>query len=54
VSDAVTYAIELAVGLASLGAAVGVRRTGRLGWLATVLAVAGVAASIHAVVELVR
>jgi hypothetical protein len=54
VNDGLTYAIELAVGLASLAAAIGVRRTGRLGWLALVLLVAGVAASVHAVAGLVR
>jgi len=52
VGDTVTYAIELAVGLASLAAAAGVRRTGRLTWLAGVLLVAGLAACVHAAVEL--
>jgi hypothetical protein len=52
VSDAITYAIELAVGVASVTAGLGVVRTRRLAWLAAVLLVAGVAASVHAGVEL--
>ncbi len=45
-SDGLTYAIEAAVGLACLGAAVGMRR--RSGWLVAVLGVAGLAAIAHA------
>lgn len=53
VSDAVTYAIEVGVGLACLASAVGLRRSS-LRWLAILLAVAGVAAIAHGVAELVR
>ena len=51
--DAVTSIIELAVGLASLLAAVGAWRSGRFRWLAPVLLVAGVAACVHAIADLV-
>jgi hypothetical protein len=54
VSDAVTYAIEVGVGLACVAAAVGLRRLRRLWWLAFLLAVAGLVAIAHGIVELVR
>jgi hypothetical protein len=52
VSDAVTYAIELAVGVACIGAAVGLRRARTLRWLVALLIVGGVAATVHALVSL--
>ena len=52
-NDALTYAIELAVGLATCASALAVRRTGRLGWLAGLLGLAGLAACVHAVLELI-
>lgn len=51
-NDALTYAIELAVGLASCAGAVAVRRASGLGWLAGLLLLAGLAACVHAVLEL--
>ena len=47
-----TYVTELAVGLGCVVAAVATARSRRLLWLAVVLAVAGAAAIVHAVVEL--
>ena len=47
-----TYVTELLVGLGCLVAAVATARGPRLRWLALVLVVAGVAAIVHAVVEL--
>jgi hypothetical protein len=52
VDDAATYAIELAVGLVTLIAGVGVGRGSGPRWLAWVLVVAGVAACAHALAEL--
>ena len=46
------YVTELAVGLGCLVAAVATGHSRRLLWLAVVLAVAGAAAIVHAVVEL--
>ena len=54
VSDAVTYAIEVGVGLACVASAAGLRRQRRLRWLAIVLAVAGTVAIVHGMLELVR
>ena len=48
-----TYVTELLVGLGCMVAAVATARTPRLRWLALVLGVAGVAAVVHAIVELV-
>jgi len=53
VGDAVTYAIEAAVGVACLAAAAGIWRRSRLGVAAVLLGIAGVAALVHAVVSLV-
>ena len=50
VSDVLTYAVEIAVGVACLGAAAGAWR--RMRWPAAVLVVAGVAAVVHGVVAL--
>jgi hypothetical protein len=50
--QSLTYVTELAVGLGCVVAAVATARSRRLWWLAVVLAVAGVAAIVHAVVEL--
>jgi peptidoglycan/LPS O-acetylase OafA/YrhL len=47
-----TYVTELLVGLGCLAAAVATTRGPRLRWLALVLGVAGVAAIVHAIVEL--
>ena len=47
-----TYLTELAVGLGCVVAAVATARSRRLRWLSLVLAVAGAAASVHAIVEL--
>ena len=47
-----TYVTELLVGLGCLSAAVASARSPRLRWLALVLSVAGVAAIVHAIVEL--
>ena len=47
-----TYVIELLVGLGCFVAAVATARTPRLRWLALVLGVAGIAAIVHAIVEL--
>jgi hypothetical protein len=52
VSDAVTYAIELAVGVACIAAAVGLRRARTLRWLVALLIAGGVAATVHALVSL--
>ena len=49
-AETTTYAIEIAVGLACLGAAAGARR--RSGWLALALVVAGLAALVHGVTAL--
>jgi hypothetical protein len=55
VADAATYVTEMLVGLVCLGLAVAVdRRTGPVRALRVVLAVAGLAAVVHATVELVR
>ncbi len=51
-SDTVTNVVELAVGLGCLAAGVGAWRRS-LRWVAALLAVAGLAASIHSVVALV-
>ncbi|MGZ8618998.1 MAG: hypothetical protein ACXWYE_03765 [Actinomycetota bacterium] len=48
-SDTLTYAIELAVGLGCLAAAVGLWRRASLRALAVLFAVGGVAAAVHAV-----
>jgi peptidoglycan/LPS O-acetylase OafA/YrhL len=48
-----TYVTELLVGLGCLSAAVATARSPRLRWLALVLGVAGVAAIVHAIAELV-
>lgn len=53
-SDAVTYAIEVGVGLACVVSAAGLRRTRRLRWLAILLAAAGLVAIAHGVFELAR
>ena len=53
-SDAVTYVIEIGVGLACVASAVGLRRQRRLRWLAMLLAVAGLVAIAHGILELVR
>ena len=50
--QSLTYVTELAVGLACVVAAVATSRSRRLRWLAIVLAVAGAAAIVHAIVEL--
>lgn len=50
--DAVTYGTELAVGIVSLAAAVGIARSNAPRSLAVVFAVAGVAACVHALAEL--
>ena len=52
VDGTLTYAIELAVGLGCVAAAVPVLRTRRLRWLAIVLLVAGGAAIAHAAFRL--
>ncbi len=49
---ALTYGIELAVGLGCLAASVPAWRIPRLRWLAAVLAIAGAVAAGHALVEL--
>jgi hypothetical protein len=54
VGDAVTYAIEIGVGLACVASALGLRRQRRLGWLAILLAVAGLVAIAHGAIELAR
>jgi hypothetical protein len=54
VSDAVTYAIEVGVGLACVASALGLRRQPGLGWLAILLAIAGLVAIAHGVTELAR
>jgi hypothetical protein len=51
-SDAVTYGIEAAVGVACLLAAYGIRRRPGLRLVTALLAVAGVAAVAHASVTL--
>jgi hypothetical protein len=50
VARTTTYAIEIAVGLACLGAAVGTLRRSR--WLGAALIVAGLAAIVHGIVAL--
>jgi hypothetical protein len=53
VSDAVSYGIELLVGLACAAAAVPVwRGGGRIRCLAALLVVGGIAASVHAIAQL--
>ena len=47
-----TYVTELLVGLGCLVAAVATARGLRLRWLALVFGVAGIAAIVHAIVEL--
>ena len=51
-SDVVTYGIEAAVGVACLAAASGLRRRPGLRLVAVILAVAGVAAVVHAAISL--
>ena len=53
-ADAATYVVELLVGLGCLVGAAATIRQARLRWLGIVLAVAGIAAIVHAVVELSR
>jgi hypothetical protein len=54
VADALTYGIELLVGLACMAAAIPAwRHGGPLRWLAAVLVVAGLAAGAHALTRLV-
>jgi hypothetical protein len=53
VDRTLTYAIELAVGLGCVAAAVPALRTRRLRWLGVVLLVAGGAAIAHATYRLV-
>ena len=53
VNDALTYAIELAVGTVTLAAGIAAWRSRAPRWLAVVLAVAGLAACVHAMAELV-
>ena len=48
-----TYVTELLVGLGCLAAAVATARGPRLRWLALVLGIAGVAAIVHAIADLV-
>lgn len=50
--QSLTYVTELAVGLGCMVAAVAAVRGRRLRWPALVLAVAGAAAIVHAIVEL--
>ncbi|HKN81648.1 MAG TPA: hypothetical protein VJZ98_09950 [Actinomycetota bacterium] len=50
--QSLTYVTELAVGLGCVAAAVATARSSRMRWLALVLAVAGGAAIVHAIVEL--
>lgn len=50
--QSLTYVTELAVGLGCMVAAAAAVRSRRLLWLALVLAVAGAAAIVHAIVEL--
>ena len=52
-SDVLTNAIEAVVGACCLAAAVGAWRLPGLRWVAGVLAVAGLAALVHAAVQLV-
>ena len=47
-----TYGIELAVGVACVAAAFGLRRIRALRWLLALLVVAGVAAILHALASL--
>ena len=49
---ALTYVVELLVGLGCLVAAAATLRDSRLRWIGVVLLVAGVAAIVHALVEL--
>ena len=51
-SDMVTYGIEAAVGVACLVAAYGLRRRPGLRLVAVLLAVAGIAAVVHAAISL--
>jgi hypothetical protein len=53
-SDLVTNLVELAVGLGCLAAGAGAWRRPGLAWLAALLVVAGLAATVHAAVELAR
>jgi hypothetical protein len=48
----VTYLVELAVGLGCLAGAVAAWRVPRVRWVAAVLAVAGLTAVAHSIVEL--
>jgi hypothetical protein len=50
VTETVTYAVEIAVGLGCLAGVPSVWRSGRFRWLAGVLIVAGLAAVIHGAV----
>jgi hypothetical protein len=52
VNRTLSYAIELAVGLGCVVAAVAALRTRRLRWLGVVLLIAGAAAIAHAVFRL--
>jgi len=54
VSDAVTYAIEVGVGFACVASSVGLRRQRHLRWLSILLAIAGLVAIAHGIVELAR
>lgn len=49
---ALTYVVELLVGLGCLAAGVATLRGSRTRWLGVLLLVAGVAATVHALVEL--
>lgn len=50
-SDTLTFLVELLVGLGCIAAAAAAVRVRRLRWLSPILAIAGVAASAHAVVS---
>ena len=52
-SSAITYAVELAVGLGCLAGAAATWQVRRLRWIAVVLAVAGLTAAGHSLSELV-
>ncbi|MGH2636302.1 MAG: hypothetical protein ACRDHU_09205 [Actinomycetota bacterium] len=51
-SQTLTYVTEIAVGFACLVGAGGLGRARRLPWLAVLLAVAGVVAAAHGILEL--
>jgi hypothetical protein len=52
VTDPITYAVEIAVGLGCLAGVPWAWRSGRFRWLAGVLTVAGLSAVIHGAVAL--